>query len=305
MRTTSAVYGVLVTYRRPAELATTLQRLSEQTRPLDTLVVIDNDSDPATKHLVDSLTTLREVAYVAAPENLGPAGALALGTSQVLRSADATDWVMFFDDDDPPAAADAIERTTTFAERMRVSDPALAGVGIVGARFDIRTGLTVRVPDDELGGPVAVDYVGGGQLPCYLAGAMADVGLPDARLFFGFDDLEYGLRLRAAGYKLYVDGDEWATLRSARGRTGLDHRPSKQVRPVGWRDYYSTRNLVWILRSRGRHVAAARFMAVRIVGKAAYNVTRSPRLASSHLRLGVRAGVDAYRGRMGRTVEPG
>jgi glycosyltransferase involved in cell wall biosynthesis len=268
------------------------------------LVVIDNDSDPATKHLVDSLTTLRAVAYVAAPENLGPAGALALGTGQVLRTAGATDWVLFFDDDDPPAAPDAIEKTTTFAERMQVSDPALAGVGIVGARFDIRTGLTVRVPDDELGGPVAVDYVGGGQLPCYLAGAMADVGLPDARLFFGFDDLEYGLRLRAAGYTLYVDGDEWATLRSASGRTGLDHRPSKLVRPVGWRDYYSTRNLVWILRSRGRHVAAARFMAVRIVGKAAYNATRSPRLAWSHLRLGVRAGVDAYLGRMGRTVEP-
>jgi glycosyltransferase involved in cell wall biosynthesis len=304
MHTTSAVHGVLVTFRRPAELAVTLRRLAEQTRPLDTLAVIDNDSDPRIKHLVDSVKIPAEVTYLPTAENLGPAGALALGANHILHHAGDADWVMFFDDDDPPRTASTVAAIVAFAERMRQVDQTTAAVGLVGARFDFRTGLTVRVPDDALRGPVPVDYVGGGQMPCYLAGVMREVGVPEPCLFFGFDDLEYGLRLRTAGHRLYVDGEKWAGERFDRGRTGLDRRPSKHVRPLGWRDYYSTRNLVWILRRHRRHRAAARFLALRVVAKAAYNSVRSPRLAWRHLNLGARAGLDAYRGRMGRTVEP-
>ena len=38
-----ALHGVLVTYRRPVEVAEMLRRLDDQVRRLDTLVVVDND----------------------------------------------------------------------------------------------------------------------------------------------------------------------------------------------------------------------------------------------------------------------
>ena len=40
---TDAVYAVLVTHRRPDELAKSLDALSSQTRAPDHLVVVDND----------------------------------------------------------------------------------------------------------------------------------------------------------------------------------------------------------------------------------------------------------------------
>jgi len=300
-----AVHGVLVTYRRPDELAVTLQRLAEQTKQLDSLTVVDNDADPLVHEIVADVSGVAGgVNYYSAPENLGPAGGLSFGASRVLRTADEGDWVMFLDDDDPPRSVDMFSETTAFAEEMVRRDPNMAGVGLVGARFDSRTGLAVRIVDRELSGPVPVDYIGGGQLPCYRVAVMREVGLPDPKLFFAFDDLEYGLRLTAAGHQLYMNGETCLRERRAKGLIGIDRRPSRKLAQLSWRDYYSTRNLVWILRSRGQHVPAARVVTRRVLAKAALNIPHSPRLAWAHLVMSGRASVDAYRSQMGRTIDP-
>jgi glycosyltransferase involved in cell wall biosynthesis len=301
----AALNGVLVTFRRPAALCVTLKQLAEQTRRLDRLVVVDNDADPRVSAVVaENDDAAGSVEYIAAPDNLGPAGGLALGTSQVLRSADDSDWIMFLDDDNPPRTADMFSEITAFAGEVLRQDPDMGGVGLIGARFDVRTGLSVRVTDQELRGPVQVEYVGGGQLPCFRAAAMRDVGLPDPRLFFGFDDLEYGLRLRAAGRQMYVNGELWHRERCTYGLIGIDRSPSRTIKSLGWRDYYSTRNLVWILRSNRRHTAAARVVGRRVLAKAIYNLPRSPLTAWAYVALGTRATFDAYAGRMGRTIDP-
>lgn len=299
----AALHGVLVTYRRPADLTTTLDRLATQSRRLDTLVVVDNDADPRVEEVVAASAAAGTTTYLATPENLGPAGALAIGVAEVLRSA-GDDWVVFLDDDDPPRTSDMLAEITEFAEKMLWHDPAMAGVGLVGARFDARTGRTVRIRDEQLIGSVEVDYIGGGQLPCYRADVMREVGAPEPSLFFGFDDLEYGSRLTAAGRRLYIDGAVCLRERRVKGLVGVNRRPSRELGAVGWRDYYTTRNLVWILRNCGHHRTVLRVVAHRVVGKGLYNVRRNPLAARSHIALGLRATFDAYRGRMGRTVEP-
>jgi glycosyltransferase involved in cell wall biosynthesis len=301
----TAVHGVLVTFRRAAALDATLKQLAKQSRRLDALVVVDNDADPWVREVVAANSDAAgNVEYIDAPDNLGPAGGLALGTSEVLHTANDGDWVMFLDDDNPPRTADMFSQITLFAEEMLRRDPNMGGVGLIGARFDVRSGLSVRVPDEELRGAVRVQYVGGGQLPCFRVAAMREVGLPDPALFFGFDDLEYGLRLQAAGRPLYVNGDVWYRERHVYGLLGIDKLPSRAIKSIGWRDYYGTRNLVWILRSNRHHVAAARVVARRVGAKAVYNLFRNPASAWGHLALGARATFDAYAGRMGRTVDP-
>lgn len=305
MSSKTRLHGVLVTFRRPADLAVTLRRLAGQTRRLDRLIVVDNNADRHVNELVTAHPDAASIVeYLPAPDNLGPAGGLALGCSRVLRAAADHDWVMFFDDDNPPRTARGVQEIVEFASDMVRCDPSIGGVGLVGARFNARSGLMERVADRDLRGPVEVTYVGGGQLPCYNVTAMQEVGVPNANLFFGFDDLDYGLRFGAAGRKLYVNGAKWARERQVFGLIGNDKSPSRRLDAVGWRDYYSTRNLVWILRSRGHHVAAARVLARSILAKAVYNLPRDPRAAWSHFARGARAALDAYTGRMGRTVDP-
>ena len=301
----SVFHGVLVTFRRPVELGKVLQRLGAQTRRLDTLLVVDNAHDPRVEEIVKAnVHVAKRVEYLAAPENLGPAGALALGAGHLLHSADDSDWVMFFDDDNPPRTAEGISEIADFAEEVLRQDTRTGGVGLVGARFNIRSGLLVRISDLDLSGPVIVSYVGGGQLPCYRVTTMRDIGLPNPQLFFGFDDLDYGLRLSAAGWHLYIDGDMLAREREIHGLIGADKSPNRTIKCVRWRDYYSTRNVLWILLSRHHHIAATRVIARRIVAKTVYNLPRRPRLARAYFTLGVRAAFDAYAGRLGRTIDP-
>lgn len=298
------VHGVLITFRRPADLEQTLGSLAGQSRSLDTLIIIDNDGDPLVNEIVSrSERVARHVEYIPAAENLGPAGGLALGCELLLRMAKNADWVMFFDDDNPPRTANGISEIVRFAEDSLRRDPSTGGVGLVGTRFELGKGMTVRLADEELSGPVAVSYIGGGQLPCYRVAAIRQVGLPRPELFFGFDDLEYGLRITGSGLRLYVDGDKLARERRAYDIFGTDKSPRMRLTTVGWRDYYSTRNLIWILRSRHYHVAAMQVVARR-VAKAVYNSLRRPRIALTYFAFGIRATFDAYTGRMGRTIEP-
>ena len=299
------LHGLLITYRRPAELAQTLARLAGQSRRLDRLVVVDNHPTPETRELVRATAPAQAPSeYVAAPENLGPAGGIALGVLAIDRFAADQDWIVLLDDDNPPSTGSLLEELEGFSERMRGQDPATGAVGLVGARFDPGAGRLRRVPDTELVDGVAVDYVGGGQFPFYRVEAVRAVGNFREDLFFGFDDLEYGLRLRAAGYAIYGHGALWREERRRQGRLGLSLRPAAGVSEPSWRRYYSLRNLIAILRSSGNARGALRVTVVTGLAVPALNLVRRPRLAARNLGLNARACLHAWTGRMGRTVEP-
>ena len=297
--------GVLVTYRRTAQLTDFLANLAEQDRRLDHLIVVDNDADALVARQVGSLLEQgRDASYVATGENLGPAGGIAIGMKHALRHARDRDWIVLLDDDDPASGPNVLSGLADFGAAMLETDPRAAAVGLVGARFDWTSGRLKRVGDDELSGAVPVDYIGGNQFPFYLAAAVRDVGPFDASLFFGFDDLEYGLRLRRAGYRLFGAGSMWQEERRRAGRIGIDVAPSSGLGEANWRRYYSLRNTVRILKVGGHGVAAARVGLVRCIGKPVVNLPRDPAGAWRHLRLGSKALRDGWIGRMGRTVEP-
>jgi hypothetical protein len=134
--------------------------------------------------------------------------------------------------------------------------------------------------------------------------ALRAIGVFDERLFFGFEELDFGLRLGAAGWSLHVDGDLWRRARTAAGRLDLDPQPSRGLDAPGWRRYYSLRNMIYILRKQGAGGGAVR-QAARGLAKPVANLPRDPRNAVQHLRLNARAVADAYRGRMGLTLPPG
>ena len=298
------VFGVLVTFRRHAALATMLRRLAELDRPFDGLVVVDNSPSPDRKRLVDALAEPgHAVEYIAATTNLGPSGGRAKGMEHVLEVADDQDWIVCLDDDEAPSSR-VLRELLRFGETMRARDPMVGGVGAVGGRFDPKRGVLIRVRDEELTGPIRVDTIGGGQLPFFRVKAIREAGTFSRDLFFGFEELELGLRLREHGYSLYAYGRLWRERRASAGRLGLDPRPSRTLGQVTWRRYYSLRNMIYILRLHGRFASALRVTLLHGLAKPLANVPVTPREAIRHLRSNGRAARDAWIGRMGRTVEP-
>ena len=296
--------GVIVTYRRPEDLRATLDRLEGQVRPLDHLVVVDNAADAETESIVHSVGGHSDPEYLAMRENLGFAGGVAVGMEHILLDASDDDWIVVLDDDDPPPFPSAIQELEQFAASMLHQDPRTAAVGIHGARFDWRRGRIVRVPDQELQGAVAVDYVAGASVPFFRVAALRDVGPFSRDIFFGLSEVEHGLRLGAAGYSAYAHGDLWRRKRSMVGRMGVSGRPALRLSEVNWRQYYSLRNLIYVLRQHGRTGTALRVTLVPGLGKPLANLPLSPRLAMRSLRLSWRACRDGWAGRMGRTLEP-
>lgn len=287
------VHGVMVTFRRPADLARSLAALGEQQHALASLVVVDNAPDPAVAAIAAAGTAAPRVDYVAAPDNLGPAGGIARGMEHVLGYAADTDWVVVLDDDDP------LPDTAILADHARdaaASTATTAGVGAGGARFDWSRGRLVPV-EPPVGTWGTVDYLKSNWAPLYRVAALRAVGTFEPRLFFGFDDLEFGLRLRAAGWDLRVDPHGRAVREPGAG-------PSLRIGPFDWRRYYSLRNLVWLLRTHRHPGVAARVALTVGIAKPLANLPIEPRLAWSHLQLGARASIDGWRGTLGRTVTP-
>lgn len=300
------VLGLLVTFNRPTELANHLDVLGRQTVQLDELLVVDNGDD---QHVQETIERHQppgiDTKVLRTGANLGPAGGIQTGMERLLKTAGPNDWIVLLDDDDPPHRDDALERLISFARKQNSADPAVGVVGGTGTRFDRRRGRIRRIPDAELSGIVDVDYVAGGQLPLISVAAIRSAGPFRGDLFFGFDDLEFGLRVRDAGWRIVLDGDLAHWSRERAGRLGPRVGGARLTRAgVPWRRYYSVRNLVAIERWHGTLWGAVRVSLAVGLAKPLLMCARAPRQNWPHLVFGLRAIRDAWTGRMGRRVNP-
>jgi len=299
------LFGVLVTHRRPEELEQHLACLCRQTRSLDHIVVVDNAPAPANERSVEAYRTHAPAEYVASAQNLGPAGGIARGLRETLKRAADRDWVVLLDDDNPPSTEDTLERVFDLVCASQ-DDLRVGAVGLTGSRFDWRRARFLRLRDEELEGVIDVDWIGGNQFPMVRVAAVRDIGVFREELFWGLEELDFGLRMRSHGYRILVSGDLVRWARTLHGRLGMGQpRASVTTTRIPWRQYYILRNMIDILRRNGHPWAALRVAATRGIGKSVVQAVRSPRLALSGGRLTIRAIVDGWRGRLGRSLEPG
>jgi glycosyltransferase involved in cell wall biosynthesis len=303
----ASLYGVLVTFSRPDTLRETLQSLARQTQPLDRLLVVDNSPLEANAQSVAEYKGAGfEAWYLPMEENLGPAGGYAIGTQRVLDELAESEpgWVVLVDDDNPPWSRTVLEEMARFAEETVRRDPATGAVGAVGARFDVRRGRADRPSDAELTGPVRIDWIGSGVFPFYAPDALRTVGTFDPRLFFGFEDLELGLRLRKRGYRMYANGPLMLEARDAFGELGSDPRRTWRNAGQAWRRYYTIRNTIWILRQNDSLAAAIWTTLTAGIAKPLLGLLAGHSDRVAFLWLSFRACLDGWTGRLGRRVEP-
>ena len=185
--------------RPPDDLERSLESLAARPDALDELVVVDNDCHgvggdrralprPARPHLV------RVVG-----DEPGRGGGTVAGAAEMMRRAGDDDWIGFLDDDDPVPVPDLVHRPGPQRRSHAARRP---------ERRRRRAARRPARPVEPAGScrsrrrHDAVDHLHGNPVPCYRVGALRQVGPFDAELFFGFEELELGLRLRREGSTL-------------------------------------------------------------------------------------------------------
>lgn len=296
----SKIWAVVVTFARPKVLDSMLAAMSRQTRKPDHILVVDNGSDCE----VARVAATHGAEYTDSGENIGPAGGNALALTLILPRAADDDWILFVDDDDLPGDDSLLQHLESFGRDLARSDPRLAGVGIGGSIYRRQLGVFKRLEDHELTGTVDLDVVFGGSLPMYQAGVLRRVGGFDAQLFWGFEEAEFGLRLRSLGYRLCAPGPLFLQARQLAGTAGASSRTQRTPSDkAAWRRYYSVRNSTVLAQRYGGPLAST-IAGVGGATKGAITLARGRRPFDEVILPG-RGAVDAFRGRLGRRVDPG
>jgi rhamnopyranosyl-N-acetylglucosaminyl-diphospho-decaprenol beta-1,3/1,4-galactofuranosyltransferase len=199
--TEQTIYAVVVTHRRPDELAKSLNSLSTQTTAPDHLIVVDNDNDSRVRDLVADQPIA--TTYLGSRRNLGGAGGFALGILHAL--AMGADWVWLADDDGRPQDPDVLSALLACAEKHGLAEvsPMVCDIGDPERlAFPLRRGIVwrrrvseLRTGTEDLLPGIASLFNGA----LFRATALEAVGVPDLRLFMRGDEVEVHRRLVRSG----------------------------------------------------------------------------------------------------------
>jgi GT2 family glycosyltransferase len=248
----------VVTFNRAEILMDTIHKILTQTLPPEKLLVVDNGATDETKKKLDELYP--EVAYIRMGYNAGPAGGDKVGLE--ILSKEGYQWIFWGDDNDPPPTPDTCEKLVALAESY---GDRCGQVGMVGSRFNKYTGLLQRTSNEELRKKayIEVDTIGGGQCKIVSGQSILNGILPEAKLFFGFEDLDFDLSQKEAGYKILVHSDLFLGCRERWNRLQVPHTVArKKDEKVLWRDYYSIRNALFIMKKHRHYLA---FLSILVV----------------------------------------
>ena len=247
---------VVVTYDRADLLAGMLDGLAALDRAPDAVVVVDNHSSDHTPDvLAAELARGRlPLQVVRTEENLGGAGGFHLG----LRTAHAQGWDRFWLMDD-----DVVPAPDCLSVLMAVDEDCLTSVREdsqgrlcekAATRFDLarpwiikpKTGMVedygTRAAMPELVEVENVAFEGF----MVRRGVVDEVGLPDPAYFIFYDDVDFAIRARRAGRRI------WA-VRDAVLVRQLDFDQQHDL--AGWKGFFMYRNLFVVHLRYGENLA--------------------------------------------------
>lgn len=253
-----AVFAVVVTHRRPEELARSLDILANQTRVPDKLILIDNDDSGDSR--VHYLVAAQEIPtiYLNSRRNLGGAGGFALG--MLLALAHGADWVWLADDDGHAADETVLETLMACAAEHNLAEvsPMVCNIDDPEAlAFPLRRGLVWRRRVAELRTEARQDLLPGiaslfnGAL--FRASTLEAIGVPDLRLFIRGDEVEMHRRLVRSGlpFGTCLDAVYLHPCGSAEFKPILGGRMHTQYPDDATKRYFTYRNRGYVLAQPG------------------------------------------------------
>lgn len=286
-----------MTYERPREVGHTIEKLLAQTLPPEHILIVDNSFSHDTELAVKELGNPK-VEYYRVGFNSGPAGAAATGLSML--TAQGYEWIFWGDDDDPPPFADSLQHV--FKIILIKPDDQIGVIGSLGGKLNRKTGRTLNYSNRELNDIVEADYIPGNKLLIVHSNVIRYGVLPTSKLFFGFEELDFCLKVHDAGFKILFDGRGILAQRISAGNTDPAYR--WRGKSIGeqkklWRQYYSTRNMLYILKSNALWIAVI-FNLGRTVAKSIYGFRFGWDYGLKHFRIQWLAMFHFFIGRFGK-----
>jgi len=232
----------VMTYQRANILPETLKSILNQTFPPEFILIVDNSDDNTTEQLVLCMN-LPNIGYHRVGYNSGPAGASHIGLK--ILAEQGYKWIYWGDDDDPPRSPDMFEK---LLKHTNVSEN-VGQIGFVGHKFSFKNAKISKIRSEYLTGKGAleVDTIAGGMCKIVKGEVVLKGILPDKSLFFGFEDLDFDLKLKKAGYVSLIDQPLLLRERAKVGKLASTELKSKTQLAASWREYYSIRSLLFIL----------------------------------------------------------
>jgi rhamnopyranosyl-N-acetylglucosaminyl-diphospho-decaprenol beta-1,3/1,4-galactofuranosyltransferase len=235
-----SVCAVVVTHRRPDELAKSLDAVCAQSRVPDHLVVIDNDDDARVRDIVNGQPV--PSTYLGSRRNLGGAGGFALGMLHAL--ALGADWIWLADDDGRPQDSNVLATLLACAQKYGLAEvsPMICDLDDPERlAFPLRRGIVwrrkvseLRVGTQELMPGIAHLFNGA----LFRAATLEATGVPDLRMFIRGDETELHRRLIRTGLPfgtcldaIYLHpqgGDEFKPILGGRMHTQYPDNPSNR-----------------------------------------------------------------------------
>ncbi len=254
--------GFIITYNRPEQLASTISKILDQTFAPEKLWIIDNSDNDATESLVRKLDDSR-LKYFRVGYNAGPAMAVNIALKQI--PSGKYDWIFWGDDDDPPPAQDTFQKQFE-ALRSLPELTAVGQLGIVGHRLNLKTGIIDQVKNNELEGEgvVLVDNIAGGQSKI-IRGSLFEEGVRiSSELFYGFEELDFDIQVKKLGYRSIVPKELYRRQRYHPLREEIIREKLLSKETI-WRQYYSTRNLLFIYQKHRLYTALVYLLARKFI----------------------------------------
>lgn len=250
----SAVAALVLTHRRPRLASGVVRDLlgAERLSPERVLVVVNGDGG------LDDSELERSVHVLRLPVNVGPAGGYHRGLLWIHHNLNVR-WAYLCEDDiglfalPSPRLAALVSRVEALT--VGVPNEPVGGVVAFGRDQSRWTGATVPHVPANPNGCFEEASVAAWGASLLSMDVVAEGILPDELMFFGYEDFDFWLRMRAAGYRLLVDvaATQAVSLRvSSAGRANAHRgaRPLDESEP--WRRYYEARNF-FVLRRRYGH----------------------------------------------------
>lgn len=285
---------VVVTYNRAHLLVGMLDGLAAQSRPAEAVYVVDNASTDDTREVLERRAAVGDLPLhlIHSDDNLGGAGGFRLGVERAYDAGFDRIWLM---DDDVVPALGCLEVLMGYDEPCLAAvreDSAGRLVEKAATTFDLGNPFVIRPKrssvDDSFASradmPERVELHNVAFEGFLTHRRVIDtIGLPDPSYFIFYDDVDFALRARRAGFRIWGIRDAVLVR-----QLDFDQQHSLDT----WKGYYMYRNLFVVHFRYGENIlvrlkpwlitlAVVLLSPIRGGRAEAANVTRAIRAARS------------------------
>jgi GT2 family glycosyltransferase len=255
------IAAVVVTYNRLELFKECIEKLRQQTRKLDSIIVIDNSSTDGTSAWLQHQNDL----HVILQENGGGAAGFYRGMKEAFHLG--FDWIWVMDDDVEPSDTCLEEMLASNVEYNNSFDVLQPNRKFKDKEVDWQYGTKFNFSNPFQ--PEAVNHIKVSEFgkerikkfvsfpfegPMFSRKVIEKVGFADKRFFIWYDDTDYSARVHYAGFSAGLVRDAILIKKIV--------PPTKGIK-IDWKMYYQIRNQIILDRKFGNPLIA--------ISRAAYN----------------------------------